>query len=52
MGTSPSGDTPKVTPESDMFKDERNRSREDAQGNASTASRRPQRQPGRLPLPD
>jgi hypothetical protein len=52
MGTPPSGDAEKVTPQSDMFKDEESkRPGEDMRGSASPESR-PQRKPGRLPLPD
>jgi hypothetical protein len=54
MGTPASGrDTEKVTPDSDMFKDQpqSERSSEKVPGSASE-SRRPTRQPGRLPLPD
>jgi hypothetical protein len=42
LGSTPSGDRPKVTPESDVF----------GERDSSSESRRPQRQPGRMPLPD
>jgi hypothetical protein len=55
MGEPASGtDTPKVTPETDVFKDEpqSERSGEQVRGSASGESQRPTRQPGKLPLPD
>ncbi len=55
MGTPASDrDTAKVTPESDAFKDQRAErpSPEDVRGSSPSESRRPQRTPGRLPLPD
>jgi hypothetical protein len=51
LGSTPSGDRPKVTPESDMFGERDTSSGEEIRG-SSSESRRPQRQPGRMPLPD
>jgi hypothetical protein len=51
MGKPASGaDSPKVTPESDVFNDQP--TREQMRGGTPREPQRPARQPGKLPLPD
>lgn len=53
MGKPASGtDTPEVTPDTDVFKDQSSSTEEQVRSGTPREPQRPARQPGKLPLPD